>query len=125
MLVVDDMPEIAERFASLIADSGDFGVVEAVHDGSTAIARIQQVAPLGVVLDLNMPGVGGLEVLRAIRTLRVPCKVAIVSSQLEPAIVERCLAEGADHVLSKSAAAEALPEIARTWLLPTASSETT
>ena len=65
ILVVDDEEAIRELVGSYLRTEG-FDVVEAV-DGEDALAQIAQRAPELIVLDLRLPGIGGLDVLREIR----------------------------------------------------------
>ena len=65
ILVVDDEAAIRELVGSYLRNEG-FDVVEA-GDGEDALAKIEQRAPELVVLDLRLPGISGLDVLREIR----------------------------------------------------------
>ena len=65
VLVVDDEPALRDLVGSYLRSEG-FEVVEAV-DGEDALARFGERAPDLVVLDLRLPGIGGLDVLREIR----------------------------------------------------------
>jgi DNA-binding response OmpR family regulator len=65
VLVVDDEAAIRDLVGSYLRNEG-FDVDEAV-DGETALARFAERAPDLVVLDLRLPGIGGLDVLREIR----------------------------------------------------------
>lgn len=65
ILVVDDEPKISKLARDYLEKSG-FGVVTAV-DGATALATFRHEKPDLVVLDLNLPGMDGLDVCRALR----------------------------------------------------------
>ncbi len=65
ILVVDDNVDAAESLASLLEIDG--AQVERAHDGPSALDVFDRFAPHGVVLDLGMPGMSGLDVARAIR----------------------------------------------------------
>lgn len=65
ILVVDDEPQIVKVLTVFIENAG-FDVVTA-NDGRKALSVFQQEAPDFVILDLNLPGMDGLEVCRAIR----------------------------------------------------------
>lgn len=69
ILVVDDDIGIRTVVCWQLSDSG-FDVIEAA-DGQTALAKISEEAPTLIVLDLSLPGVGGLDVLRSVRAGRV------------------------------------------------------
>lgn len=77
-------------------------------DGEQGLALLEQTPVDLVVLDLGMPGLGGLETCRRIkRQHRLP--VLVLTSQEDPAWVERLWQAGADGYLHKSAAIEQLP----------------
>ena len=65
ILVVDDEPQIARLAQDYLARDG-FRVV-VTGDGGTALAQARHEQPDLVVLDLNLPGMDGLEVCRALR----------------------------------------------------------
>ena len=65
VLVVDDEPKIVRQARDYLENSG-FRVVSA-GDGTTALALARHERPDLVVLDLNLPGVDGLDVCRALR----------------------------------------------------------
>ncbi|GAA3787505.1 response regulator transcription factor [Streptomyces phyllanthi] len=68
ILVVDDDPRIRSLVHRQLSEAG-YEVTEAT-DGRAALERMADEAPALVVLDLSLPGVGGLDVLRAVRTGR-------------------------------------------------------
>jgi DNA-binding response OmpR family regulator len=77
ILVVDDEAAIRELVGSYLRTEG-FDVVEAV-DGEDALGQIAQQAPDLVVLDLRLPGVSGLDVLREIRRTSVTYVIVLTA----------------------------------------------
>jgi CheY-like chemotaxis protein len=80
-----------------------------------ALALFERIHPDAVVLDIDMPRLGGLEVLKAIRVMDLfrghrPLVVMMTSHQ-EPAWRQVCLAAGADHFLLKDSEIELLLKI--------------
>ena len=65
ILVVDDEPRIVRQARDYL-EHGGFRVVEA-NDGKLALAQARQARPDLVVLDLNLPGMDGLDVCRTLR----------------------------------------------------------
>src|SRR6185503_9085508 len=65
VLVVEDEPDIAELLQYVLAQEGF--KVEAAHDGRTALERARRLQPSLVVLDLMLPEMSGMEVLKGIR----------------------------------------------------------
>ena len=104
ILIVEDEPDAAEMFAQMLRLSG-FRVVKA-FGGVAAMKQLLQEKPDALVLDLMMPDVSGLEVLRFLR--REPTlhdlPVIIVSAKCLPADIERGMQFGASIYLTKPVA---------------------
>jgi DNA-binding response OmpR family regulator len=98
VLVVDDEPAIRELVGSYLRDDG-FEVVEAV-DGEDALARFGENTPDLVVLDLRLPGIGGLDVLREIRRTSA-VYVIVLTARAEEADKLVGLELGADDYITK------------------------
>ena len=98
VLVVDDEPTIRDIVRRYLAADG-FEVVEAA-DGDDALARLVAQEPDVVVLDVMMPGVDGLEVLRRIRA-RSEVYVILLTAKAEEIDKLVGLSVGADDYLTK------------------------
>ena len=101
VLIADDEPSMRLLVHATI-ESDDYAVVEAV-DGSEAWALILQHKPSLVLLDVQMPGQTGLEVLRSIKAdpdLRAT-KVILLTSKAQEHDIEKGLIAGADFYLTK------------------------
>lgn len=100
--VVEDNPIMASVFRATLAAAGYR--VEVMSDGATACARLAGPAPDLVVLDLQLPKVLGIDVLRAIRasaaTAAVP--VIVLSNSYAGEKLEDVWAVGANQVLTKA-----------------------
>jgi len=100
VLVVDDEQPLRELIAVTLG--GEF-VCDEAADGAAALSRLRESAPALVFLDVMLPDVSGLDVLREMRAdarLRdVP--VVIVSAWQAPQDVTAALAGGADRFLAK------------------------
>ncbi len=98
VLVVEDDREVA-RFLSLVLQESEFEV-ETIHTGPHALARLAEIVPHLVILDLNIPGVSGVEVLRRIRgdTRLAGTPVIVVSAN--PHMIDQSV-DAADLVLQK------------------------
>jgi DNA-binding response OmpR family regulator len=98
ILVVDDDPKIVRLVRTYLEREG-FRVVEA-SDGRSALAAVALEAPALVVLDLMLPEVDGLDVIRAVRRT-APTPIIVLSARSAPADRIAGLAEGADDYLPK------------------------
>ncbi len=99
ILVVDDFALARESVARLLEYEG-FTALKA-KDGKEGLAMVNEAAPDLVLLDLAMPGIGGLEALPLLRAVSPGSKVVVLSG-LDPAEVEQhTRAEGASGYLVK------------------------
>ncbi len=72
VLVVDDEPWARRRIVALLAGESDVEVVGECGDGAEAVAKIAELAPDLVFLDVQMPEIDGFEVLEAVGPSRMP-----------------------------------------------------
>ena len=99
VLVVDDelfVGELLKEYLSIIGYE-----VTAVSNGEDALSVIQQSAPHIVILDIRMPGMGGMEVLKNIKAKNRTTGVIMLSAYGDPETVNKALGLGADHYLQK------------------------
>lgn len=108
VLLVDDVPEIRRFMAMFFGRSDDFEVVAEAADGQEALDKAGEAAPDVVLLDLNMPGKTGLEVLPELREM-LPAAIIVVFSGFESvAIAEKTKVLGADAYIEKGTPAHEL-----------------
>ncbi|MEW2632096.1 response regulator transcription factor [Streptomyces sp. NPDC048389] len=101
VLLVDD-EELVRTALHRILDSADAVSVAAACDGPDAVAAARRHAPDVVLLDIDMPGAGGLDVLRELRALPDPPVVAMLTALDRADHVERALRDGASGFLLKT-----------------------
>lgn len=101
VLIADDEPSMRLLVHATI-ESDDYNVVEAA-DGAEAWSMIQEHKPSLVLLDVQMPGRTGIEVLRAIKSNPAlkATKVILLTSKAQESDVEAGLIAGADFYLTK------------------------
>lgn len=103
ILVVDDHPAVRQGIVRLIEGlEGDFSVVEAAT-GEAALAQVEERRFDLVILDLSMPGRGGLDVIQPIRTSRYSPRVLVMSMLAEETVGVRALRLGANGYVTKGA----------------------
>ncbi|HMK85109.1 MAG TPA: response regulator transcription factor [Steroidobacteraceae bacterium] len=110
VLLVDDHAVVRTGFRLLLQSHADIDVVGEADSGEAACQRYAELAPDVVVMDIAMPGMGGLEALRRIRARDREARVLALSAHDDPMHARRSLQEGALGFLSKRGAPEALLE---------------
>jgi two-component system invasion response regulator UvrY len=110
VLLVDDHAVVRTGFRLLLQSTADMSVIAEADSGEAACQLYLELNPDVVVMDLAMPGMGGLEALRRIRARDSQAKVLTLSAHDDPMHARRALQEGALGFLSKRSAPEALLE---------------
>lgn len=110
VLLVDDHAVVRTGFRLLLQASPDIAVVGEAESGEAACQRYLELSPDVVVMDIAMPGMGGIEALRRIRAHDPHARVLALSAHDDPMHARRALREGALGFLSKRSAPEALLE---------------
>lgn len=114
ILLVDDHAVVRTGFRLLLQSLAEVEIVAEADSGEAACQRYLELTPDVVVMDLAMPGMGGLEALRRIRARDPQAKILALSAHDDPVHARRALKEGALGFLSKRSAPEALVEAVTT-----------
>jgi two-component system, NarL family, invasion response regulator UvrY len=108
IMLVDDHAVVRTGFRLLLGSLADVSVVAEADSGETACQLYAEIKPDVVVMDLAMPGMGGLEALRRIRARDPQARILTLSAHDDPMHARRALQEGALGFLSKRTAPETL-----------------
>ncbi|MBI5523957.1 MAG: response regulator [Desulfarculus sp.] len=108
VFLVDDEPEFVQTLSERLRLRQISSVV--AHDGHQALRLARESEPDVMVLDLKMPGMDGMEVLRRIKQDHPAVEVIILTGHGSPADRERCLALGAFAFLKKPVDMETLQQ---------------
>jgi DNA-binding NarL/FixJ family response regulator len=100
VVLADDHAIVREGFAALCSANG-MRVLAECADGESAAETIASLRPDFAILDLHMPGMTGIEVVRKLRTAGCPSKLIILSISREEHTVMEALRAGADAYLLK------------------------
>lgn len=114
VLVVDDHPLFRDGLRGLLATVDDIEVLDAVADGTAAVQRCAELAPQVVLMDLNMPGLPGLEAIRRITRQPEPPAVLVLTMVDDDDTVTAALQVGARGYLLKGAVQEDVLSAIRT-----------
>jgi two-component system invasion response regulator UvrY len=102
ILIVDDHPIIRTGLRRLLASEPDIEIREAAT-GREAISAFREDRPALVILDLNLPGLGGLEVIARLKIADPAARILVLSMHDEEIHVTRALQAGAIGYISKNA----------------------
>lgn len=108
VLLVDDHAVVRAGYRFLLSYNQDIEVIAEASDGQEALKLLEELLPDVMVVDLTMPGMHGLEVLRLLQARAVKIKVLVFTMHENPAFVEQALQSGACGYLSKNSAPETL-----------------
>jgi DNA-binding NarL/FixJ family response regulator len=108
VLLADDHTLVRSGIRRILDAQAGFQVVGEAADGAEAVLLVRQTAPDVVVLDLNMPGSGGLDVLPALKAAHPPVKVVVLTMHAGREYVARAMKGGADAYLLKDSAVQDL-----------------
>ena len=114
VMLVDDHAVVRTGFRLLLQSVPEISVVGEAESGEIACTRYPELTPDVVVMDLAMPGMGGLEALKRLRSRHPQARVLALSAHDDPVHARRALQEGALGFLSKRSAPEALIEAVTT-----------
>jgi CheY-like chemotaxis protein/anti-sigma regulatory factor (Ser/Thr protein kinase) len=118
VLVVDDDRALRHALSAMLDNAG-FAIAEA-GDGVSALTQIQDHRFDLVILDLGLPGIGGLDILSEIQTLEFPPKVIIVTSDDTPATVLQAIRDNAYQYVVKPTPPKIIVEmVERLFAAPT------
>jgi DNA-binding NarL/FixJ family response regulator len=117
VLIVDDHPLFRQGLRQVVEGDARFELVAEAGDGETAVRLIQEKKPDVAVLDVNLPGLSGLEIARKLQTKRLPTRVIILTMYKEEETFNRALDIGVKGFVLKENAVEdiltALAAVAR------------
>ena len=106
VLVADDHPVYRQGLVQTLSERSEFELVAETEDGKTALERIRELAPDVVLLDLQLPELDGIGVLKALEAEEIGARVLVLSAYAEGGLIYEALDNGAAGYLTKGAAAE-------------------
>jgi DNA-binding NarL/FixJ family response regulator len=108
VLLVDDHAVVRAGYQMLLQNTDDIEVVAEADSGELACKHYVDIEPDVVVMDLSMPGIGGLEAIRRIVARDADARILVFSMHESTVFVEQALQAGARGYIPKSSAPEAL-----------------
>ena len=112
VLLADDHAVLRAGLRLLLTGQNEFEVVAEASTGSEALSLAEKLQPDLILLDLSMPGLGGMDVLPTLRKMTPSAKILILTMHDDPQYLRQALKQGASgYVLKKAADAELISAI--------------
>ena len=102
VVIADDSSLLRDRIKSLLNSLNNDPEVYEAANGAEALQIIREKEPDLVILDIRMPEMNGIEVLKKIRESKMKVKVCILTNYAYPVYKRKCFEAGADFFLRKT-----------------------
>ena len=103
VLVVDDHDLVRAGISRMLSDEDGIEVVGEACSGESALDTVRKLCPDIILMDLKMPGIGGLEATRKIKRLDDEVKVIVVTALADDSYPARVMQSGASGFITKGA----------------------
>ena len=112
-MIADDSAEIRQMLVRLCAFFPHVEIVGEAEDGRAALAAVRKLKPDVITLDIRMPKMSGIEVLKAIRAERHACVVIVLTGMADEIYRQKCLELGANYFFEKATEFEKVGDVLR------------
>jgi DNA-binding NarL/FixJ family response regulator len=110
-LIVDDSKIVCERLQQMLINIAGVEIAGQTHNAKDAIKSISKLKPDVVILDIRLPGLSGIDVLKNIRAKKLPIRVIMLTNYPYPQYRKKCEELGADYFFDKVAEIEEIPYV--------------
>ncbi|KUJ80798.1 LuxR family transcriptional regulator [Ruegeria marisrubri] len=110
VLIVDDHPMVAEGIQSILESYDDVEVVGTLGNGQDAVDQVTALRPDVILMDLNMPGLGGLSATEIILERLPETRILILSMHDSPEYISTALSHGAKGYVLKDVPTEEIKQ---------------
>jgi DNA-binding NarL/FixJ family response regulator len=110
VLLADDHPIVRAGIRTLLSSQANIEVVGETSDGTQVIPLLGELTPDILVLDVQLPGLNGVEIARQIQSAQIPVHVLALSAHDDIQYIRNLLAHGAAGYLTKEEAADTIVE---------------
>lgn len=101
VMVVEDHPLMRESLRRVLADSDDIRIVAEFGNGTDALLSVEETTPDVILLDLRLPDLDGLDVLRGLGERSARSKVVVLTGNADPSTAHEAMRSGAWGYLMK------------------------
>lgn len=111
IVIADDSSLLRERIKSLLDDANSNCIVYEAENGVDALRSIRKNKPDLVILDIRMPEMNGIEVLKKVRELKMNTTICILTNYPFPQYRRKCFELGAEYFCDKNLEFQEISEI--------------
>jgi len=113
VIIADDHTLFINGLSMLLQNEPDIEIMNIAANGKEVLGLLHTHTPTLVLLDINMPGINGFEILKRIKAYYPKIKVVMLSTYNEEHLIEKAKATGADGYLFKNAEKDELLRVMR------------
>ena len=111
VFIVDDSKIVCKGLQQMLINIADVEIVGQAHNAQDAITSISDSKPDVVILDIRLPGLSGIDVLKDIRNKKLPIRVIMLTNYPYPQYRKKCEELGADYFFDKVTEIEEIPRV--------------
>jgi DNA-binding NarL/FixJ family response regulator len=117
VVIVEDQTAIRELITEMIQTRGVYRIIGSAADGNDGVEAVMRLRPDILILDVMMPGLSGIEVLRRIGRALPKMRILVFSAKQEPQVVRGLIQEGVHGFVNKNSSLselrKAMDEVAK------------
>ncbi|MGO7977109.1 response regulator [Rhizobium johnstonii] len=113
IVCIDDHPLVREGINALVSGQADMEVVAEASDGRDGVEKVRLHRPDIILMDLQMPGIGGVEAISEIRSEFPSSRIIVLTTYAGDDLVKRSMLAGAQAYLLKSSVRKDLLDVVR------------
>jgi len=102
VLIVDDSLVVRERLENVLSEVPDVEAISKAKNKSEAISLLHKLNPEVMIIDIQMPGGSGIDLLKKTKKERNPPLVVVLTNLSDSQYRKKCIAAGADFFFDKS-----------------------
>ena len=111
VLIVDDSKIVCDRLSKMLNNIVNVKIVGQAHNAGDAITSISKSNPDVVILDIRLPGLNGIDILKDIRAKNLPIRIIMLTNYPYPQYRKKCEELGADYFFDKVTEIEEIPKV--------------
>ena len=113
LVLIDDHPLMRKGLARTIENEVDLNVVGQMSSAEEALEKIEDLAPALAIVDISLPGMSGMELIKHLQSRTPDIKLLVVSRHDETLYAERCIRAGAKGYVMKQEAGDVIVQAIR------------